>query len=54
MDLMVYIPDGPSVIRRCQLKNSLKVIYDRVYDCPPDDPRIVFMMEAVDDPVELV
>jgi len=53
MDLMLYRPDPLPVIRRHQLEHWLRVIYSKVYDCSPDDPRIDHMMEAIDDPVKL-
>lgn len=54
MDLMVYLPDRLPPISRHQLEHWLKVIYNKVYDCSPDDPRIAQMMEAIGDPVKLV
>jgi len=54
MDLMVYLPDRLPLIRRHQLEHWLKVIYKRVYDCSPDDPRIFHMMKAIGDPVKLI
>ena len=54
MDIMVCLPDGSHSISRNQLENWLRVIYDKVYDCSPDDPRIGSMMVAIDDPVKLV
>ena len=54
MDLMVYPPDRLPLIRRHQLEQWLKVIYNQVYDCSADDPRIVHMMQAIGDPVKLV
>ena len=54
MDLMVYSPDSQPLIRKPQLEHWLKVIYNQVYNCSPNDPRIVHMMEAVGDPVTLV
>jgi GNAT superfamily N-acetyltransferase len=54
MDLMLYLPDCLPLIRRHQLEHWLKVLYNKVYDCSPDDPRIVHMMEVIGDPVKLV
>jgi len=54
MDLMVYLPDRQPLIRRHELEHWLKVIYNKVYDCSPEDPRIADMMEAIGDPVKLV
>lgn len=54
MDLMVYLPSRLHLIRRHQLGHWLKVIYNKVYDCSPDDPRIARMIETIDDPVKLV
>jgi hypothetical protein len=53
MDLLVYLPPSISAIRESQLRHWLGVIYQSVYNCPPDDARIVQMMEAVSDPVKL-
>ncbi|HWT01506.1 MAG TPA: GNAT family N-acetyltransferase [Pyrinomonadaceae bacterium] len=54
MDLMVYLPEGSPPIRKAQLEGWLRVIYQRVYNCSPDDPRITRMMEPVPDPVMIV
>lgn len=54
MDLMVYLPDGVPFLRKTQLRHWLEVIYSKVYNCSPDDPRIIRMMEPVDNPVKLV
>ena len=54
MDLMVCLPEGSPPIRKSQLEQWLRVIYQRVYNCALDDPRITQMMESVADPVKLV
>lgn len=53
MDLLVHLPSQGSAIREAQLRHWLGVIYQRVYQCPPDDPRIDRMLEGVSDPVKL-
>lgn len=54
MDLMVYIPDRKPLILKSQLEHWLKVVYNKVYSCSVNDPRIVQMLEAVTDPLTLV
>lgn len=54
MDLMVHIHDSLLPIRKSQLERWLSVIYERVYNCSPDDPRIAAMMKSVTDPVGLL
>lgn len=54
MDLMVYLQDRLPLISKPQLERWLKAIYNKVYDCSPDDPRIAQMMEGIGDPVKLI
>jgi len=54
MDLMVFQPSLLPPINRRQLEHWLRVIYNNVYDCPADDPRIAQMMASVEDSVSLV
>jgi len=54
MDLMIYAADGKPLVRKSQLGRWLTVVFQEVYDCPPDDPRIALMMTTVADPVLLV
>ncbi|MBU1418082.1 MAG: GNAT family N-acetyltransferase [Proteobacteria bacterium] len=54
MNIMVYPPDRFLTISKHQLKQWLKVIYNKVYDCCPDDPRITKMMKYIGDPVKLL
>lgn len=54
MDLMVYIPTGSPQIRKAAVEHWLKLIYQQVYGCDSDDPRIARMMKTVADPVKLV
>lgn len=54
MDLMVHLPPGLQQIEKPRLKTWLEIIYQQVYSCPPDDPRIGRMMQSVADPVRLV
>jgi GNAT superfamily N-acetyltransferase len=53
MDLLVHLPTRCSAIRKSQLRRWLGVIYQSVYDCSPNDPRIVRMLEGISDPVKL-
>lgn len=53
MELLVYLPASVTAIREPQLKHWLGVVYQSVYNCPHDDPRIVEMLESVSDPVKL-
>jgi ribosomal protein S18 acetylase RimI-like enzyme len=53
MDLMIY-PDGDlSLIPKSVLERWLRIIYQNVYGCSPDDPRINQMLLNVSDPVRL-
>ncbi|HLY98078.1 MAG TPA: GNAT family N-acetyltransferase [Candidatus Angelobacter sp.] len=53
MDLMIY-PDGDlSMIPKAVLERWLRIIYQNVYGCSPDDPRISQMLLNVSDPVRL-
>lgn len=54
MDLLVYLPSSVRNISKGSLEGWLKVVYRDVYGCSPDDSRIVWMMEPVDDPVRLL
>ncbi|HEU0073482.1 MAG TPA: GNAT family N-acetyltransferase [Dehalococcoidia bacterium] len=54
MDLLLYRSDRSRTVMKHDLEHWLKVVYHQVYDCSPDDPRIVRMLEGVDDPVRLV
>ncbi len=53
MDLFVHLPVGAAAIRKSQLKHWLETIYQNVYNCQHDDPRIVEMLGPVSDPVQL-
>jgi len=53
MDLMVYVPIGFPPIRKATIEHWLKVVYQQVYGCGPDDPRIPRMMKSVADPLQL-
>ena len=53
MDLMVYPAGDLRHIPKPDLERWLKVIYQTVYHCPPDDPRIRQMLLGVSDPVRL-
>ena len=54
MDLMIYLPDSFPPIQKSQLERWLKVIYQQVYNCSPDDPRIIQMMNSLTDPIRIV
>ncbi|MEK7321600.1 MAG: GNAT family N-acetyltransferase [Pseudomonadota bacterium] len=51
MDLMIYFPEGVSPVGKPYLERWLKAIYQGVYNCSSDDPRIAQMMRTVTDPV---
>ena len=53
MDLMVYTSDHIGSIPKAGLERWLKVIYQSVYNCAPDDPRIHQMLRDVSVPVRL-
>lgn len=54
MDLMIHLPPDAGRIPKSRLESWLKIVYQEVYGCSPDDLRIVRMMESVADPVGLV
>lgn len=54
MDLFVHVPEPAPPIRRASLERWLKVIYQGVYGCSADDPRIPLMLDGVSDPIQLV
>lgn len=54
MDLMVYVPPSIGSIPKSRLERWLKVVYQEVYGCSPDDSRIIRMLEPVSDPIGLV
>jgi GNAT superfamily N-acetyltransferase len=54
MDILVYHPEPLPPIGMHQFEHWLKVIYNKVYDCSSDDPRIAQMMKAIGDPVKLI
>lgn len=54
MDLLIYPADDLRRAAKSQLKIWLKTIYQGVYHCPSDDPRISQMLMSVTDPVEFV
>lgn len=53
MDLMVYPVGGVRQIPKPDLERWLRVIYETVYHCSPDDPRIPRMLLGISDPVRL-
>jgi len=54
MDLMILQSSLLPPPNRQQLEHWLRVIYNNVYDCPADDPRIAQMMAPVEHSVSLV
>jgi GNAT superfamily N-acetyltransferase len=54
MDLFVHVYEPAQPIPRASLERWLKVIYQEVYGCSADDPRISLMLAGVADPVLLV
>jgi GNAT superfamily N-acetyltransferase len=53
MDLLVYAPKPPLRLARSEVRLWLETIYQDVYHCPPDDPRLAQMVAALPDPVLL-
>lgn len=53
MDLMVYSPGNLREIGRSDLEQWLKTIYQNVYHCSPDDPRIAGMLQNLPQTVRL-
>lgn len=51
MDLMIYPAGDLREIHKSDLEKWLKTIYQDVYHCSPDDPRIAKMLESLPDPV---
>lgn len=51
MDLMVYPTGNLTEIPKSHLEKWLKTIYQDVYRCSPEDPRITKMLQTVSDPV---
>ncbi len=54
MDLLVCLPANFSAIHKPLLVHWLKVVYQKVYNCSPNDDRIVRMTEALADPVIVI
>ena len=53
MDLWIYLAEPQPRLRRETLAGWLRAIYQHVYQCSPDDPRIAEMLQPVPDPVRL-
>ena len=53
MDLFIYGEDRRQ-ISKAKLEKWLKIIYQGIYNCPPEDPRIGEMLAGVSDPVLLI
>jgi GNAT superfamily N-acetyltransferase len=53
MDLMVYAAAPLRQLAKPELERWLRTIYQDVYHCSPDDPRIAQMLDGVSDPVRL-
>lgn len=54
MFIMVYFFTDLPLMKKSQVEHWLKVVYEKVYDCSPLDPRIKSMMESVPDPVVFI
>jgi GNAT superfamily N-acetyltransferase len=54
MDLLIYPAGSLRQVPKSELEGWLKRIYQSVYHCPPEDPRITQMLMSVADPVQLV
>jgi ribosomal protein S18 acetylase RimI-like enzyme len=54
MDLWVYFREPQEPIRRDALAGWLRAIYQRVYQCSPDDERIPEILRPVPDPVRIL
>jgi GNAT superfamily N-acetyltransferase len=54
MDLLIHLPSAMPSLPKASLERWLGVVYERVYGCPADDPRIGRMLAPVADPVGLV
>ncbi|HEV2991863.1 MAG TPA: GNAT family N-acetyltransferase [Candidatus Angelobacter sp.] len=52
MDLLIYPSSGRRQIPKAELERWLKTIYQSVYHCSPQDPRIQQMMRSMADPVQ--
>lgn len=53
MDLMIYPAGKIEQVSKSTLERWLKVIYQSVYNCLPEDPRIKEMLLSVADPLRL-
>jgi GNAT superfamily N-acetyltransferase len=53
MDLLIFPSDGLRQVPKSALEAWLKTIYQTVYHCSPEDPRIQQMLVSVADPVKL-
>jgi len=53
MDLLIYPSDDLLQVPKSELQGWLKTIYQSVYHCSPDDPRIRQMLTGLADPVQL-
>ncbi len=54
MGMLARAPQALMPLRKGVLEDWLKVIYQQVYGCAADDPRIAAMLAGVEDPVRLV
>ena len=54
MDLLIYPSGSLRQVPKSELEGWLKTIYQSVYRCSPEDPRIRQMLMSVADPVPLV
>jgi GNAT superfamily N-acetyltransferase len=54
MDLLIYLSSGLRQVPKSELERWLQIIYQSVYHCSPQDPRIRQMLMSVADPVQFV
>lgn len=54
MDLLIYPAGNVRQLLRSDLEQWLKTIYQDVYHCSPDDPRIKRMLQGISETAELV
>jgi len=53
MDLLVYSAEPLGRLGRSELRSWLETVYQSVYRCSPDDPRLERMVAELPDPVLL-
>gem|GEM_PF-286272 len=53
MDLLVYPRGGLRQVPKSEVERWIKTIYQSVYNCSPEDPRIKQILMSIADPVQL-